>query len=175
MDLKINGTLHRVDVEPDTPLLWVVRDCLGLTGTKFGCGVGACGACTVHLGGVAVRSCVLPVAAVVGQEVTTIEGLEHEVQAAWVKHQVPQCGYCQSGQLMAASALLRVNPRPTDEDIDRSMTNLCRCATYDRIRQGIHAAAAELSRRSEEKSGEPSIDSGESSSPPTEPSSEEGR
>ena len=175
MDLKINGTLHRVDVEPDTPLLWVVRDCLGLTGTKFGCGIGACGACTVHLGGVAVRSCVLPVAAVVGQEVTTIEGLRHEVQEAWVKHQVPQCGYCQSGQLMAASALLRVNPSPTDEDIDRSMTNLCRCATYDRIRQGIHAAAAELSRRSDETREELSTGSGESTPAPTESPGEEGR
>jgi isoquinoline 1-oxidoreductase alpha subunit len=175
MDLKINGILHRVDVEPDTPLLWVVRDSLGLTGTKFGCGVGACGACTVHLGGVAVRSCVLPVAAVIGQEVTTIEGLEHEVQEAWIKHQVPQCGYCQSGQLMAASALLRVNPDPTDEDIDRSMTNLCRCATYDRIRQGIHAAASELSRRRQGTKDEAVLGSEEASQTPPESSHEDGR
>ncbi len=144
IDLKVNGEVHSVDTEPDTPLLWAIRELVGLTGTKFGCGVGMCGACTVHLGGVAIRSCILPVAGAIGQEVTTIEGLDHPVQDAWIAEQVPQCGYCQSGQLMAAAALLGRNPRPTDADIDSGMTNLCRCATYERIRKGIHRAAAEL-------------------------------
>jgi isoquinoline 1-oxidoreductase alpha subunit len=143
-ELKINGQTHRVEVEPDTPLLWVVREQLGMTGTKFGCGLGACGACTMHLNGIAMRTCVLPVAAAVGSEVTTIEGLDHAVQQAWITEQVPQCGYCQSGQIMAAASLLARTPEPTDADIDRAMTNLCRCATYDRIRTGIHAAAVEL-------------------------------
>jgi len=175
MDLKINGKTHRVEVEPDTPLLWVVRDVIGLKGTKFGCGIGSCGACTVHLGGIAVRSCVLPVAAVVGQEVTTIEGLSHEVQQAWVRHQVPQCGYCQSGQLMAAAALLERTPSPTDEDIDRSMTNLCRCATYDRIRAGIHAAAGVLSKSSS-AAGDREVDGpGAEGTSPTAPSKGEGQ
>ena len=144
--LKINGQIHEVEVEPDTPLLWVVREQLGMTGTKFGCGVGACGACTMHVNGMAMRTCVLPVAAAIGSELTTIEGLDHPVQQAWLTEQVPQCGYCQSGQLMAAASLLARNPEPTDADIDRAMTNLCRCATYHRIRKGIHAAAAELAK-----------------------------
>ncbi|MBJ93519.1 MAG: (2Fe-2S)-binding protein [Rickettsiales bacterium] len=144
MDLKVNGAVHKLEVEPDTPLLWVLREQLGLTGTKFGCGIGACGACTVHLYGTAVRSCILPVAAAAAAEVTTIEGLSHPLQEAWIAEQVPQCGYCQSGQLMAAAALLRAKPEPTDQDIDQSMTNLCRCATYPRIRQGIQRAARAL-------------------------------
>ncbi len=143
-ELKINGATHRVEVEPDTPLLWVVREQLGMTGTKFGCGVGACGACTMHIGGMAMRTCILPVAGAVGLEITTIEGLDHAVQQAWITEQVPQCGYCQSGQIMAAASLLARNPEPTDADIDAAMSNLCRCATYDRIRKGIHAAAGEL-------------------------------
>ena len=144
IDLIINGTTRPVDIEPDTPLLWVLRDELGLTGTKFGCGIGACGACTIHLGGVAMRSCILPVAAAIGAEITTIEGLSHAVQKAWIEEQVPQCGYCQSGQLMAAASLLAHNKSPTDSDIDAAMTNLCRCATYPRIRAGIHRAARAL-------------------------------
>ena len=130
----------------DTPLLWVLRDELGLTGTKFGCGIGQCGACTVHLDGRAVRTCIMPVSAVGGANVTTIEGLsadgEHPVQRAWVEHSVPQCGYCQSGQVMAAAALLAKNPDPSDADIDRTMTNICRCGTYVRIRRALHRAAA---------------------------------
>ncbi len=151
--LKINGRTHEVEVEADTPLLWVVREQLGMTGTKFGCGVGACGACTMHINGMAMRTCILPVAAAVGVEVTTIEGLDHAVQQAWITEQVPQCGYCQSGQIMAAASLLARNPDPTDADIDAAMSNLCRCATYDRIRRGIHAAAGELAllRAAEEK------------------------
>jgi aerobic-type carbon monoxide dehydrogenase small subunit (CoxS/CutS family) len=145
-ELKINGRTHHVDVEPDTPLLWVVREQLGMTGTKFGCGIGACGACTMHLNGMAMRTCILPVAAAVGSELTTIEGLDHAVKQAWLTEQVPQCGYCQSGQLMAAASLLARNPEPTDADIERAMTNLCRCGTYDGIRKGIHAAARELAR-----------------------------
>lgn len=144
MDLRVNGEVHTVDAEPDTPLLWAIREHLGLTGTKYGCGIGMCGACTVHLGGVAIRSCIMPVAGAIGQDITTIEGLAHPVQDAWIAEQVPQCGYCQSGQLMAAAALLDRNPRPTDADIDGGMTNLCRCATYERIRRGIHRAAAEM-------------------------------
>ena len=142
--LQVNGQSHPVDAEPDEPLLWVLREHLGMTGTKFGCGIGACGACTIHLGGIAIRSCILPVAAAIGAEVTTIEGLSHAVQQAWIEEQVPQCGYCQSGQLMAAASLLAINKSPSDSDIDTAMSNLCRCATYPRIRAGIHRAARAL-------------------------------
>lgn len=149
IDLTVNGRAQRLDVEPETPLLWVLRDELGLTGTKFGCGVAACGACTVELDGTPTRSCVLPVAAVVGKAVRTIEGRDDRVmkalQAAWLAEQVPQCGYCQSGMLMAAAGLLAAKPRPTDADIDAAMTNLCRCGTYQRVRSAIHRAAKELS------------------------------
>jgi isoquinoline 1-oxidoreductase alpha subunit len=151
---QLNGRPVEADVEPDMPLLWLLRDELGLTGTKFGCGVGACGACTVQLNGAAVRSCVMPVSAVAGQSVATIESTGDPVlarlQAAWLVHQVPQCGYCQSGMLMAAAALLRQNPLPSDADIDAAMTNLCRCGTYTRVRAAIHSAAREpLSPRTE--------------------------
>jgi isoquinoline 1-oxidoreductase alpha subunit len=144
--LHINGNSVEVDVDPATPLLWVLRDSLGLTGTKFGCGMALCGACTVHLDGQPVRSCQVPVSAVGEKPVTTIEGLSkdrsHPVQQAWIEHDVPQCGYCQSGQIMSASALLASNPRPTDADIDAAMAgNLCRCGTYQRIRSAIHRAA----------------------------------
>jgi aerobic-type carbon monoxide dehydrogenase small subunit (CoxS/CutS family) len=144
--LNVNGSAYDVDAEPETPLLWVLRDSIGLTGTKFGCGIAQCGACTVHLDGEAVKSCSIPVDSVVGREVTTIEGLSednsHPVQRAWIEHTVPQCGYCQSGQIMAAAALLRQTPDPTDGDIDAAMSgNLCRCGTYLRIRQAIHRAA----------------------------------
>jgi isoquinoline 1-oxidoreductase alpha subunit len=144
--LLVNGQTHTVDVAPDTPLLWVLRDTLQLVGTKFGCGMGLCGACTVHLNGVAVRSCQLPVSAVAGQKIVTIEGLaeggSHPVQQAWVEHDVAQCGYCQAGQIMTAAALLAANPKPSDSDIDAAMTgNLCRCGTYQRIRAGIHRAS----------------------------------
>jgi aerobic-type carbon monoxide dehydrogenase small subunit (CoxS/CutS family) len=143
--LKVNGKQTKVDVEPDMPLLWVLRDELGLTGTKYACGIAACGACTVHVDGKPVRSCVMPVSAVEGAEITTIEGLSkdgtHPVQKAWVNLQVPQCGYCQSGMIMAAAALLKENKKPSDADIDAAMTNLCRCGTYHRVRQAIHAAA----------------------------------
>ena len=140
IEFTLNGKPVALDVEPDMPLLWAIREVAGLTGTKFGCGVGACGACTVHFNGIAMRSCVLPVGGVAGAQVTTIEGLDHPVKQAWVEEQVPQCGYCQPGQMMAASALINMNRNLTDEDIDRGMTNLCRCATYDRIRRGIHRA-----------------------------------
>jgi aerobic-type carbon monoxide dehydrogenase small subunit (CoxS/CutS family) len=144
--LSVNGQTHTVDATPDTPLLWVLRDHLNLVGTKYGCGVGMCGACTIHLNGQAVRSCQLPVSAVTGQKIVTIEGLaenaSHPLQRAWIELDVPQCGYCQSGQIMSAAALLANNPQPTDSDIDGAMTgNLCRCATYIRIRAGIHRAA----------------------------------
>jgi isoquinoline 1-oxidoreductase alpha subunit len=143
--LEINGKTFDVNVEPDMPLLWVLRDELGLTGTKYGCGVAACGACTVHLDGQAMRACVLPVAAAEGKEIVTIEGLSpegnHPVQQAWVAHQVPQCGYCQSGMVMAAAALLNNTPKPTDADIDAAMTNICRCGTYVRVREAIRLAA----------------------------------
>jgi aerobic-type carbon monoxide dehydrogenase small subunit (CoxS/CutS family) len=146
IEFTVNGVRRRVDVQPDTPLLWVLRDELGLTGTKFGCGIGQCGACTVHLRGQPVRTCIMPISAVVGAEITTIEGLsaegDHPVQRAWVEHSVPQCGYCQSGQVMAAAALLAKNPNPSDSDIDRAMTNICRCGTYVRIRRALHSAAA---------------------------------
>ena len=143
--LMVNGQTYEVDVPPDMPLLWVIRDVIGLTGTKFGCGIAACGACTVHLDGVAVRSCALPVGNLTGK-VTTIEGLsakgDHPVQKAWLKHMVPQCGYCQSGQMMQAASLLNMNPKPTDEDIDGAMAgNICRCGTYTRIRAAIKDAA----------------------------------
>jgi len=145
LQLKVNGAIHDVDVEPDTPLLWVLRDTLGLTGTKYGCGIAACGACTVHLDGAAVRACVVPVAAVVGHEVTTIEALgangPHPVQQAWVVHQVPQCGYCQSGMIMAVVALLAHNPQPSDADVDAALTNICRCGTYERVREAIRDLA----------------------------------
>ncbi len=142
----VNGRPRQVDVEPDMPLLWVIRDVLDLKGTKFGCGIAQCGACTVYINGDPVRSCSYPVSAAEGQKVTTIEGIArngrpHPVQAAWIEHQVPQCGYCQSGQIMAAAALLKKKRNPTDADIDAAMTNICRCGTYARIRTAIHAAA----------------------------------
>ncbi len=146
--LTVNGQNRTVDVEPDTPLLWVLRDTLGLTGTKFGCGIAACGACTVHLDGRAVRTCTLPVSAAEGMPITTIEGLEqiqdgglHDVQQAWIDHQVPQCGYCQSGMIMAVSSLLAQRPDPSDEQIDATITNICRCGTFVRVRRAIHAVA----------------------------------
>jgi isoquinoline 1-oxidoreductase subunit alpha len=140
--LKVNGETHSVDVDPDTPLLWVLRDNLKLTGTKFGCGIAQCGACTVHLNGQAQRSCVLPISAVGDQEVRTIDSLaDHPIQQAWIAHEVPQCGYCQSGMVMAAVSLLDGNPEPTDADIDQAMTNICRCGTYNRVRAAIHSAA----------------------------------
>jgi isoquinoline 1-oxidoreductase alpha subunit len=149
LTLKINGESRQIDVAPDTPLLWAIRDGAGLTGTKYGCGVAQCGACTVYLDGQPVRSCSMPVSAVGASEVTTIEGLSSKeakaVQAAWVAHDVPQCGYCQSGQVMSAASLLNLNPKPTDEDIDLAMNgNICRCATYVRIRAAIHSAAKTL-------------------------------
>lgn len=144
--LSINRKEYAVSVQPDTPLLWVIRENLGLTGTKFGCGVAICGACTVHMDGEAIRSCTTPVSDAVGKEITTIEGLSadgsHPVQKAWIEEDVPQCGYCHSGQIMSAAALLAQNPAPTDADIDDAMTdNLCRCGTYQRIRSAIHRAA----------------------------------
>jgi isoquinoline 1-oxidoreductase subunit alpha len=145
--LSVNGKAHEVDVEPDTPLLWVLRDTIGLTGTKYGCGIAQCGACTVHLDGVAMRSCQIPVGTVGSKSVITIEALAqndklHPVQQAWLDLDVPQCGYCQSGMIMAVAALLKENPRPTDADIDAAITNICRCGTYQRIRAAIHAAAS---------------------------------
>ena len=147
--LTINGTIQTLDIEPEMPLLWALREETGLRGTKFGCGLGLCGACTVHIDGVPTRSCVFPVSAAVGKAINTIESIgtadaPHAVQQAWIKHQVPQCGYCQSGMQMAAVALLNENPAPTDEEIDNAMTNLCRCGTYDRIRAAIKTAAKEL-------------------------------
>jgi isoquinoline 1-oxidoreductase alpha subunit len=144
--LIVNGRAHEVDVEPDMPLLWVLRDALGLMGTKYGCGIGQCGACTVHVDGAPVRSCSLPVEAVAGKRITTIEGLAengalHRVQSAWLDLDVPQCGYCQSGMIMAAAALLAHNPRPSDGEIDAAISNICRCGTYQRVRAAIHAAA----------------------------------
>lgn len=143
--LRINGETHRVDVDPATPLLWVLRDHLGLTGTKYGCGISQCGACTVHLNGGAVRSCQLRVDQVAGVEITTIEGLsergDHVLQKLWVEMNVPQCGYCQSGMLMAAAAMLKKIKAPTDADIDRYVSNICRCGTYPRVRAAIHRAA----------------------------------
>ena len=143
--LTVNGTEHAVDVSPDMPLLWVLRDVIGLTGTKYSCGMALCGACTVHLDGEAVRSCILPVSAAADKKIVTIEGLspngDHPVQKAWVAQQVPQCGYCQTGMVMTAAALLAKTPKPTDADIDAAMTNICRCGTYVRIRAAVHAAA----------------------------------
>lgn len=144
--LTINGTLHEVDVEPETPLLWVLRDSIGLTGTKYGCGIAQCGACTVHIDGRPVRACTTPAAGAVGRQITTIEGLsadtDHPLQRAWVEHTVPQCGYCQSGQIMSAAALLARNPNPSDSEIHAAMAgNLCRCGTYSSIRRAIHRAA----------------------------------
>jgi isoquinoline 1-oxidoreductase alpha subunit len=144
--LVVNGRLRQVDVEPEMPLLWVLRDELGVTGPKFGCGIGQCGACTVHVNGEAVRSCSLPVSEAAGKRIVTLEGLAHggrlhAVQQAWIDYQVPQCGYCQGGQILAAVALLRRNPHPSDQDIDEAMTNICRCGSYARIRTAIHAAA----------------------------------
>lgn len=149
IELQINGQAKRIDVEPDTPLLWVIREQLNLLGTKFGCGMAQCGACTVHLNGLPIRSCVMPVSAVTGQEITTIEGVSdsqgnlNKVQQAWIEEQVPQCGYCQSGQIMAAVALLEQNPSPSDEDIDAAMSgNVCRCGMYGRIKQAIKTASS---------------------------------
>jgi len=143
--LKINGEQKTFDAPDDTPLLWVLRDVLGMTGTKFGCGIAQCGACTVLIDGQALRSCSTPLSAVAGKSITTIEGLSvdgtHPVQLAWIEHDVPQCGYCQSGQIMAAVALLKETAKPTDADINRAMTNICRCGTYPRIRAAIHRAA----------------------------------
>lgn len=146
ISLKINGKQYDVDVDPAMPLLWVLRDTLGLTGTKYGCGVAQCGACTVHLNGQAIRSCIKRVGEVAGKEITTIEGLSndlsHPLQKAWMQECVPQCGYCQSGQIMSAAVLLATNKQPTDDDIDRALTgNICRCGTYTRIRQAVHEAA----------------------------------
>ena len=145
ISLTVNGTEHSVDVSPDMRLLWVLRDILGLTGTKFGCGMSLCGACTVHLDGEPVRSCVMPVSVAAGKKITTIEGLSadgsHPLQQAWIAHQVPQCGYCQTGMIMSAAALLKKKPQPTDTDINEAVTNICRCGTYVRIRSAIHTAA----------------------------------
>jgi isoquinoline 1-oxidoreductase alpha subunit len=145
--LTVNGQLHTVDADPDTPLLWVLRDHIGLTGTKYGCGIAQCGACTVHMDGMAVRSCSVPISLVDGKQITTIEGLAqngtlHKVQKAWVDHDVPQCGYCQSGMIMAVAALLKDKPKPSDEDINREITNICRCGTYQQVREAIHAATS---------------------------------
>ena len=152
--LLVNGKQFNVDVEPEMPLLWALRDSVGLTGTKFGCGAGLCGACTVLMKGVATRSCQVPVSRAVGTPITTIEGLStdgtHPVQMAWKEFDVPQCGYCQSGQILSAVALLSKHPKPTDADIDAQMTNACRCGTYYRIRQAVHRAAALLSESGEE-------------------------
>jgi isoquinoline 1-oxidoreductase subunit alpha len=145
--LNVNGESRDAEVDEDTPLLWVLRESLGLTGTKFGCGVAACGACTVHVNGAAARSCSIAAASLQGQAITTIEGLApaaqpHPLQAAWIAHQVPQCGYCQSGMIMAAAALIARNPRPTDEQIAADVTNICRCGTYERVRRAIHSVGS---------------------------------
>jgi isoquinoline 1-oxidoreductase subunit alpha len=145
--LNINGKVHEVDVDPDTPLLWAIRENVGMTGTKYGCGVAQCGACTVHVDGVAMRSCVFPVSAAVGKQITTIEGMAqngklHPVQQAWIDLDVPQCGYCQSGMIMAVTALLKEKSRPSDADIDAAITNICRCGTFQQVRAAIHAAVS---------------------------------
>jgi aerobic-type carbon monoxide dehydrogenase small subunit (CoxS/CutS family) len=147
INAQVNGKAVAFQAEPDTPLLWALREELGLTGTKFGCGIAACGACSVHIDGAVARSCSVPVSDIAGKSVTTIEALgttaaPHPLQTAWIAHQVPQCGYCQSGQLMAAAALLKQSPKPTDEQIDAAMTNICRCGTYVRIRAAVHAVAS---------------------------------
>ena len=146
LKLNVNGRLHEVDVEPDMPLLWVLRDHLGLLGVKYGCGIAVCGACTVHVDGAAVRSCAMTAAKAVGRKVVTIEGLAgsglHPLQEAWIEHEVPQCGYCHTGMIMSAAALLTEKPMPTDAEIDQAMSNLCRCGTYARVRKAIHAVAA---------------------------------
>jgi isoquinoline 1-oxidoreductase subunit alpha len=146
INIKVNGTPHQLDVEGDTPLLWVLREEIGLTGTKFGCGIAQCGACTVHVNGQAMRSCSVPIASLEGAEIITIEGLSrdstHPVQQAWLTEQVPQCGYCQSGQIMATAAYLKANPNPSNADIDANLTNICRCGTYERLRRAVHRAAA---------------------------------
>ena len=146
-NLTINGKIVDVDVEPDTPLLWAIREWVGLTGTKYGCGIAQCGACTIHMDGVAVRSCGIVVSDAVGKQITTIEGLAnngtlHKVQQAWIAKDVPQCGYCQSGMIMAVAALLKEKPKPSDQDIDEAITNICRCGTFQQVRQAIHAAAS---------------------------------
>jgi isoquinoline 1-oxidoreductase subunit alpha len=145
--LTINGKQHEIDVEPDTPLLWAIREQVGLTGTKYGCGIAQCGACTVHIDGMAVRSCSFPVSEAVNKEITTIEGLAqngalHKVQKAWVDNDVPQCGYCQTGMIMTVAALLKEKPKPTDKDINEAITNICRCGTFQQVRAAIHAAAS---------------------------------
>ena len=145
--LTINGRAHDIDVDPNTPLLWAIRDHVGLTGTKYGCGIAQCGACTVHVDGVATRSCSFPVSAAEGKQITTIEGLAtngalHKVQKAWIDNEVPQCGYCQTGMIMAVAALLKDKPKPTDEDINREITNICRCGTFQQVREAIHSAAS---------------------------------
>jgi isoquinoline 1-oxidoreductase alpha subunit len=144
--LTINGQSHDIDVDPDTPLLWAIREQVGLTGTKYGCGIAQCGACTVHVNGEATRSCSVPVSAAEGKQITTIEGLAqngvlHKVQKAWIDHDVPQCGYCQCGMIMAVAALLKDKPKPTDADINSTITNICRCGTFQQVREAIHAAA----------------------------------
>ena len=144
--LNVNGQTHQVDADPNTPLLWVLREQVGLTGTKYGCGIAQCGACTVHIDGVATRSCSVPLSAVAGKQITTIEGLAaggtlHKVQKAWIEHDVPQCGYCQSGMIMAVTALLKEKPKPTDADINAAITNICRCGTFQEVRAAIHSAA----------------------------------
>jgi isoquinoline 1-oxidoreductase subunit alpha len=146
ISLNINGKTQAINVDPDTPLLWVLREHVGLTGTKYGCGIAQCGACTVHIDGVAMRSCSVPASLAVGKQITTIEGLAengalHRVQKAWIEHDVPQCGYCQSGMIMAVAALLKDKPKPTDADIDASVTNICRCGTFQQVRTAVHAAA----------------------------------
>jgi len=150
--LTVNGKTHEIDVEPDTPLLWAIREQVGLTGTKYGCGVAVCGACTVHMDGVPVRSCGIPVSAAAGKKITTIEGLAangrlNKVQQAWFENDVPQCGYCQSGMIMAVTALLQKTPKPTDAQIDEAITNICRCGTYQQVREAIHTAARHKERR----------------------------
>jgi isoquinoline 1-oxidoreductase subunit alpha len=144
--LSINGKTHEVDADPSTPLLWVIREQVGLTGTKYGCGIAQCGACTVHIDGAAVRACAMPASAAAGKKITTIEGLAtgnklHKVQQAWINNEVPQCGFCQTGMIMAAAALLREKPKPTDADINAAITNICRCGTFQQVREAIHAAA----------------------------------
>ena len=146
LGLNVNGRIYEHDVDPETPLLWVLRDSIGLTGTKYGCGIAQCGACTVHIDGVPARSCSVPVGSVGRRQITTIEGLSendalHKVQKAWIEHDVPQCGYCQSGMIMAVAALLKEKPRPSDADIEASITNICRCGTYQRVRAAIHGRA----------------------------------